>query len=191
MKQIIYSFIFLLSFTACKEDRSKIFSAQLDIIDKQLVALDSALNKFCRIDSAQATGLVSEYNEVAKVIKKYYALDQKGGGIDQEFGSKAKTYKALKKSGDYAKLRKQYLKEATYTKQQLIDLKDEIINGTSNEDEIAEYLTLETKGVNVITKVLKDYTLYVNNQISIYDSLHPYMRNIADSLIRVYEPTDE
>ncbi len=171
----------VLGFTvaSCKNDNKKELLAEIDKMENTLDSLLIVANDSTRYRS---TDIVTSVRATILKVKNNYMPDT----IDYVLAEQMNSYKEIRKavsknSGNLAKV-KQTIPEV---QKKLDDLKHDIENGVNDRDKYNQFINYEKSKVNEIQEVLSYYLETTDKYYNLYDSLHPIIKRIGDSLVEI------
>ncbi|WP_107038487.1 hypothetical protein [Brumimicrobium mesophilum] len=165
-----------LTVTSCKNENKKELLSEIDKMENTLDSLETVANDTTRYGSKD---IVTSVRETILKVKNNYMPDT----IDYVLADQMNSYKEIRKaisknSGNLAKA-KQTIPEV---KIKLDDLKHDIENGVNDRDKYEEFINYEKSKISEIKQVLSYYIETTALYYDRYDSLHPIIENIGDSL---------
>lgn len=166
-----------LTVTSCNNDNKNELLSEIDKMENTLDSLEAVANDTTRY---RATDIDASVRETILKVKNNYVPDT----IDYVLADQMNSYKEIRKavsknSGNLAKA-KQSIPEV---KQKLEDLKHDINNGINDRDKYQEFINYEKGKIQEIEHVLAYYVETTNKYYNRYDSLHPIIKRIGDSLV--------
>jgi chromosome segregation ATPase len=170
---------FGLVITSCKNDNKKELLSEIDKMENTLDSLETITNDTIRYDPSE---IIASVRATILNVKKHYIADT----IDYKLANQMNSYKEIRKvisknSGNLAKA-KQTIPEV---QQKLDDLKHDIENGVNDRDKYQEFINFEKSKIHEIEEVLKYYIQTTDKYYTRYDSLHPIIKNLGDSLVKI------
>lgn len=167
----------VLLFSSCKNENKKELLSEIDKMENTLDSLETVANDTTRY---RATDIVTSVRETILKVKNNYMPDT----IDYKLADQMNSYKEIRKavsknSGNLAKA-KQTIPEV---KVKLEDLRHDIENGVNDRDKYQEYINYEQAKIHEIEQVLSYYIETTNKYYQSYDSLHPIIKRLGDSLV--------
>lgn len=168
-----------LTVTSCKNENKKELLSEIDKMENTLDSLSSVAYDTTRYRS---TDVVASVRATILRVKNNYMPDT----IDYVLADQMNSYKEIRKalsknSGNLAKA-KQTIPEV---QEKLTDLKHDIENGVNDRDKYQEYINYEKSKISEIEQVLSYYIETTNKYYTRYDSLHPIIKNVGDSLAEI------
>lgn len=165
--------------SSCKNENKNDLLSEIDQMEETLDSLDHIANDTTRL---RTNDIISSVREDILNVKNNYMPDT----IDYVLAEQMNSYKEIRKvlsknSGNLAKA-KQTIPEV---QEKLSDLRHDIENGVNDRDKYQEFVNFEKSKVAEIEEVLGYYLETTNTYYDRYDSLHPVIKNLGDSLIEV------
>ena len=165
-----------LTMTSCKNENKKELISEIERMESKLDSLLTVANDTTRY---RAEDIVTSVRATILKVKQNYMPDT----IDYVLADQMNSYKEIRKavsknSGNLAKT-KQTIPEVL-TK--LDDLKHDIKNGINDRDKYQDFINYEQTKIDEIEQVLSYYIETTNKYYNRYDSLHPIIKKIGDSL---------
>lgn len=168
-----------LTITSCKNDNKKELLSEIDQMEHKLDSLSMIANDTTRYRFEDI--VVSVRATILRVQQNYNA-----DTIDYVLADQMNSYKEIRKaisknSGNLAKA-KQTIPEV---QEKLVHLKHDIENGVNDRDKYQEFINYEKTKINEIEHVLGYYIETTDKYYNRYDSLHPIIKRIGDSLVEL------
>lgn len=168
-----------LTLSSCKNENKKELLTEIDSMEKTLDSLETVAEDTTRY---RKTDIVASVRNTILKVKNNYKPDT----IDYVLAEQMNSYKEIRKaisknSGNLAKA-KQTIPEV---KEKLEDLRHDIENGVNDRDKYQEFINYEKSKISEIEQVLSYYIETTNTYYKRYDSLHPIIDRIGDSLLEI------
>ena len=176
--ELIVALVLTISITSCSNTDKKKHLSEINTMETTLDSLSAIAFDTTRPNT---TKIVASVRETIAHVKEYYMPDT----IDYILANQMNSYKEIRKvisrnSGNIAKA-KQAIPEV---KQKLADLKHDIENGVNDREKYDAYINYEKAKIEEIESVLSYYLETTDEYFKRYDSLHPIIKNLGDSLER-------
>jgi len=176
---IFYILVLSAFIISCNDSKKNKHLEDIAIMETTLDSLSIIAYDTTRENSTEITSSIKE--SILK-IKNNFGTDT----IDYVLAEKINAYKEIRtvisiNSGNLAKV-KQVIPEV---QKKLIDLKHDIENGINDRDKYTEFIDFEKSKVNEVKSVLSYYLKTSDEYFKKYDSLHPIIKNLGDSLEQV------
>ncbi|HZH87389.1 MAG TPA: hypothetical protein VFD77_08730 [Brumimicrobium sp.] len=177
MKLKIFAVLMIsISLTSCNNAEKKKHLAEIDVMEATLDSLSLIAND---TTSSNASQIIYSVRETISNVKENYNPDT----IDYDLAEKMNSYKEIRKvisrnSGNIAKA-KQAIPEV---QAKLADLKHDVENGVNDREKYNEYINYEKAKIEEIKHVLSYYLETTKEYNDLYDSLHPIIKALGDSL---------
>ncbi|WP_299207761.1 hypothetical protein [Brumimicrobium sp.] len=166
------------SIASCSNAEKKSQIAEIETMEKTLDSLSLMVFDTTRMIT---TDIVMTVRETIAHVKENYMPDT----IDYVLADKMNSYKEVRKvlsrnSGNIAKV-KHAIPEV---QEKLKDLKHDIEKGVNDRDKYQDYINYERNKVDEIKEVWSYYRETTDEYYKLFDSLHPVIKNLGDSLAR-------
>lgn len=176
---LITAALISITFSSCSNGEKKEFLTEIEQMESKLDSMKAVANDSTIHFPNQVN--ISVRNTILK-IKNNYTPDT----IDYKLAEKINGYKEIRKavsknSGNLAKV-KQTIPEV---EKKLADLKHDIENNVNDREKYQEFINYEQAKVKEIETVLSYYIETTEKYYNRYDSLHPIVNHIGDSLIEL------
>lgn len=164
---------------SCGNKNKNEFLTEIDEMESTLDSLDSVAKDTTRY---YATDIVASVRNTILKVKNNYMPDT----IDVELAEQMNAYKEIRKavsknSGNIAKA-KQTIPEV---QEKLKDLRHDIENGVNDREKYRDFINYEKSKISEIEEVLSYYIETTEKYYNRYDSLHPVIKNLGDSLAEI------
>jgi DNA repair ATPase RecN len=171
--------VFGLFITSCKNENKKELLSEIDRMEIKLDSISNVANDTARY---VAENIVTSVRATILKVKRNYMPDT----IDYILANQMNSYKEIRKAvskntGNLAKV-KQTIPEV---QKKLEDLKHDIENGVNDRDKYQDFINYEKSKIAEIEQVLSYYIETTNKYYNSYDSLHPIISRVADSLAEI------
>jgi len=167
---------FALTLSACNNGNQKELLSEIDEMETTLDSLNVVANDTTRYGTKN---IVTSVRETILKVKKHYTTDT----IDYELANQMNSYKEIRKglSKNTSNLTKVKL-TIPEVQAKLSDLKHDVENGINDRDKYKEFVNYEKTKIFEISEVLSYYLETSKMFYDRYDSLHPIIKNLGDSL---------
>lgn len=157
-----------LVFTSC--DPASKFKTEIAQIDSCLVEIDSLEQLYDGIDFDSLRMMVDHVRNNEQLIKKYYIPDT----LNEEFGRQMNDAKSVRKSlKNLDKHEMTYGDEINAVKHQFLDLKEDILNGLFDKEQIKKYLDAEIVALKKVDLAFTGFHTMIEAEKFRYNTVVP------------------
>lgn len=176
IKRSIFIFLIASAMVACGP---RITDEQMNSLKQLELQLDSTIQDFEQIDSAEAFKAIETYEANLSYLQKEIkdTLPRKTAFFVDSY------YQMRKPLRKYAQNYSIVKSELTLSEKQLEDLRRDVENGLVELEQFNDYLAIEQKTVDQLEAVTTDLIMNMNKVMPMYEKKNPRI----DSLVKVYK----
>lgn len=182
IKQIIFLFSALFLLASC--DNASKYKAEIIEIDTYQLKLDSLIGEINGIEFDSLSYMQGEAEANEKILKSLFSPDT----IDMVFAEKLNMNKGIRKSLSMVEKQKNdMLNEISELKSQFSNLKEDIINGLYNNEQIEDYLNVEKLDFDNLELSYRNFDLNQKKQKRNFYYSYPQITEYVEILLNEVE----